>query len=299
LTVAHALGFGIYRDKGLVQHFDEPALWEEIGYRQINGQLSYGSKVSLERDPKSYPSYFHELLTPADSVSSYVFDNTLAQANWIAESISVNLTEDELEPSDILVILPSALTAGRESILIIEALARKKIISHLVGATTSRDEVFSSNSVAITHIHRAKGNEAPMVYVVNSNLCYKGYELIKLRNTLFTAITRCRGWVRICGCGEDMAALKSEMSKAQESYRLSFKIPTQIELAKLRKIHRDRSATEKNKIKKAEKGLSDFLKLVATGEVKIENLPPDLRELFMRQMNLFANSQEHDYPEQD
>jgi superfamily I DNA and RNA helicase len=299
LTVAHALGFGVYRGGGLVQHFDEPTLWEEIGYRLINGQLAFGSKVTLEREPKSYPHYFSELLKPDDSVSAHVFKDALEQADWIGENIKRNLGEDELEPNDIFVVLPSAITAGRESIPIMEALSRRGIPAHLVGATTSRDEIFSNNSVAITHIHRAKGNEAPMVYVANSHSCYDGYELIKLRNTLFTAITRCRGWVRICGVGNNMAALKAEVAKVQESYKLSFKIPTIEALAKLRQIHRDRSQTEKSKIKKAEKGLADFLKMVSEGEIKIENLPTDLREKFMRQMGLFSNPFDHDDPEQD
>jgi superfamily I DNA and RNA helicase len=62
LTLAHALGFGIYRDGGLIQHFDEPGLWEEVGYDRINGSLNLGSPVTLCRRPDASPSYFRELL---------------------------------------------------------------------------------------------------------------------------------------------------------------------------------------------------------------------------------------------
>ncbi|MDW8234796.1 MAG: hypothetical protein RMJ54_18650, partial [Roseiflexaceae bacterium] len=52
LVTAHALGFGIYRqpfleDTGLVQMFDVPALWEEIGYRVREGVLAKGHHVVL------------------------------------------------------------------------------------------------------------------------------------------------------------------------------------------------------------------------------------------------------------
>lgn len=294
LTVAHALGFGIYRDGGLVQHFDEPGLWQEIGYRPVSGQLALGENVSLERDPNSYPKYFPELLNPADAVSSHVFQSEVEQSEWIAESIRKNLSEDELEMSDIFIVLPSAITAAKTSLPIIDALARKKINAHLVGATSSRDEIFSNNSVAITHIHRAKGNEAPMVYVANSQTCFKGYELIRLRNTLFTAITRCRGWVRICGFGEEMQALKKEIDRVQQNYRLSFKIPTLPQLAKLRQIHRDRTANEKAKAKKAEKGLAEFLKAFAAGEITLDNLPPTLREQLLRNVGQLTNPYDDD-----
>jgi superfamily I DNA and RNA helicase len=294
LTVAHALGFGIYRDGGLVQHFDEPALWEEIGYRPLSGQLALGESVTLERDPNSYPTYFKELLNAPDAVSSHVFRTEVEQAEWIAENIRINLSEDELEISDIFIVLPSAITAAKTSLPIIDALARKKINAHLVGTTTSRDEIFSNNSIAITHIHRAKGNEAPMVYVVNSQSCYKGYELIRLRNTLFTAITRCRGWVRICGFGDAMEALKKEIDKVQQNYRLSFKIPTLPQLAKLRQIHRDRTASEKAKVKKAEKGLSEFLKAFAAGEITLDNLPPALREQLLRNLGQMTDPYDDD-----
>jgi superfamily I DNA and RNA helicase len=39
LTLAHALGFGIYRESGLVQLFDELGLWSEIGYQIDDGKL--------------------------------------------------------------------------------------------------------------------------------------------------------------------------------------------------------------------------------------------------------------------
>ena len=50
-----------------------------------------------------------------------------------------------------------------------------------------------SGSITVSGIFRAKGNEAPMVYIANADYCASGHEMIRLRNILFTAITRSRG----------------------------------------------------------------------------------------------------------
>ncbi|MEJ9514746.1 hypothetical protein R1F04_25985 [Escherichia coli] len=66
LVAAHGLGFGIYRnapqgaETGLVQMFDYPALWEEIGYQVQRGQLSKGQHVVLERPTENSPRFLEE-----------------------------------------------------------------------------------------------------------------------------------------------------------------------------------------------------------------------------------------------
>jgi superfamily I DNA and RNA helicase len=289
LTLAHALGFGIYREQGLVQHFDEPALWEDVGYRVLDGNLALGRKVILQRRPDSYPAYFTELLKPDDAIITMKFESEAAQAEWVAKSVEENLKRDELEPDDILIILPSALTAKRASNVVSEALARRKIDSHLAGVTRSRDFLFDKRSVALANIYRSKGNEAPMVYVINTQVCAAGYEQIKLRNTLFTAITRCRGWVRLCGIGPGMDTIIGEIDAVRANqYKLDFTIPTEAELRKLRTIHRELTAAERAKIERAERGLVDFLAAVQKGEVQLESLPLELRTQLAKLMSALA-----------
>jgi superfamily I DNA and RNA helicase len=244
LTTAHAIGFGVYRrPEGLVQYFDDPHLWADVGYAVVDGSLDPGNDVELERRRNSYPSYFTDYLDPSDAVESMVFNDRNAQAGWVAESISQNVSEDELDLKDILVILSNPKTASRDAAKLIAALSEFNIPAHIAGVTTSVDQLFQDDSVAITGIYRAKGNEAPMVYILDSDYCAGGeYEVIKRRNILFTAITRSRAWVRICGCGPTMVKLKEEIDAVQtHKYRLAFRVPTEKESAQLRKIHRDRS----------------------------------------------------------
>ena len=59
LTVAHALGFGTAREAGLIQMFDDPSLWTEIGYESVeNNVLAQGQEVSLRRSNKATPGIF-------------------------------------------------------------------------------------------------------------------------------------------------------------------------------------------------------------------------------------------------
>src|SRR5262249_39955151 len=155
------------------------------------------------------------------------FDDERTQAEWIADRISDNLTTDELEADDILVVLPDAYTSRASSRILADALLARKIESHLAGVTSSVDELFSRNSIAIANIYRSKGNEAPMVYVANAHQCQSGHELLRLRNTLFTAITRSRAWVRVTGWGSAMDDLKLEIDRVRNrGFALRFTIPT-------------------------------------------------------------------------
>jgi superfamily I DNA and RNA helicase len=162
LVTAHALGFGIYRQKhGLVQFFDDPQLWEDIGYEIADGAMLSDKNVTLRRKADSYPPYFNDLLKPDDAVSYHAFDTGAQQADWVAEQVHKNLNEDELRHTDIMIVLPDAITAASEGFAIVRALDKRGISAHVAGNTSSQDQLFTPNSVAVCHIHRAKGNEAP------------------------------------------------------------------------------------------------------------------------------------------
>ena len=158
-----------------------------------------------------------------DAVQSFIFRDRREQIAWVVAQVKEHLAEDEMEPDDILIIFPNPLAVLDDAGPLISALAAEQLPAHVVGVTSSRDEVFNPESIAISGIYRAKGNEAPIVYVLNSDYCYGGPELIRRRNTLFTAISRSRAWVRVCGCGPAMEALQQEMTEvSRRGYKLHF-----------------------------------------------------------------------------
>lgn len=279
LATAHALGFGIYRDKGIVQYFDERDLWHKMGYQVLGGENASGEHVVLARRSDASPSFFEDLLNPDDAVVCEVFKDREEQADWVAMNIRKNLKEDELEFSDILIILPDAYTSRSEANVVIQALEKKGLNAHLAGVTSSKDKLFVNNSIAVTHIYRAKGNEAPMVYLLNSQYGFEGPELHKRRNALFTAITRSRGWVRICGYGSAMSDLEIEINKViEKDFQLEFDVPTLEELAQIRQIHHDMTKDEQVQIRKMENVLSEYIEGIKRGDLAEDVISRDLRD---------------------
>ena len=274
LSAAHALGFGIYRPEGLVQMFEEPAIWSRIGYDIEHGKLEHGARVVVRRGTDSYPAYFNELLDPEDALRCTVFPNVGAQYDALAEAIWKNLHEDELDPTDILVVLPGASTSRTEATSIRRILFGKNIQAHLVGVTTSADRVFQPGSVAITHIYRAKGNEAPMVYFVNADSCQTDMELSRKRNFLFTGITRSMCWVRIFGVGDRMRALQAEVDEVRSrGFKLEFEYPDRERLKHLAKIHRDRTDEDRAELERKLGGMDDVVSAVLDGDLPFGAIP--------------------------
>lgn len=278
LAMAHALGYGIYREQGLVQHFDDLQLWADVGYEVVDGTLSYGKEVTLRRAAKSTPDYFERLIEPKDAVKVKSFDSSVKQDEWVADQIQKNLTDDELEPTDILVVFPLSRTAKSRAATLRDALERRGIASHLVGVNSSVDEMKVPGSVAMAHIHRAKGNEAAMVYVMDTQVAAATHDARTARNTLFTAITRNKAWVRICGFGTRMSVIADEIAKVRENnYQLRFRLPTRAQLDAFKRGEGLVEGDPAELVEEATKSLKQVLEDIEAGSLTIEQLPPEVR----------------------
>ena len=279
LATAHALGFGVYRRDGLVQMFEEPAIWRRIGYELVDGELRSGRDVTVRRGAASFPEYFSDELEPGDGIRCVAFETEDEQYVALADEVWRNINEDELEASDILVILPDAYTSRTKGAAILKKFLAKGVRAHLAGVTTSRDQFQLTKSVAVTHVYRAKGNEAPMVYVVNADYCQTGWELAQRRNILFTAITRSRGWVRIFGKGSKMEALREELEEVRRrNFSLTFRYPTSSEIRRLRRVHRDMSEDEKRDWSEKIGNVREVLDALERGELSMDSVPEAIRE---------------------
>lgn len=287
LTMALGLGLGIKRQQGqFAQMFREPEFWREIGYEPIDSELALGHPVKLRREADRSAPFFGEMLTPQDSLTWRTFDTHQLQAEWVAADINRVLTVQELDANDILIVIPDSINASKISIALSDELKKFQIKSHLVGVTGSRDAVFAEKSVAMSGIYRAKGNEAPLVYVVNAEYCEGGqYDLSRRRNILFTALTRAKAWVRICGVGPLMGTIATEMTAiAADGYDLSFTYPTPAELEKIKTSYRERTSKEKLAVKREIKSAEKLLERILSGEVDLGELPPHLADLLRKGM---------------
>jgi superfamily I DNA and RNA helicase len=292
LVTAHALGFGIYRKNddeknNLVQFFDQPQLWREVGYELTDGEFKPNSTVTLQRTKKSSPDYLEKHSDVEDLMVFQSFKNKNEQAKWVADEIEKNLNEDELLHKDIIVINPIALTTKDEVSLIRSKLLKKEINNHIAGEFNA-DKFFEENSIAFTGINRAKGNEVPMVYIINSQDCYAGFaynnrDLIRRRNILFTAITRSKAWVRVVGIGNNMNKLIQEYESVKENnFEMKFTYPTQDEIDMKNIIHRDITEDEERKIRKdveSIKNIMGVIKQIEQKETYLEDYPADIQEI--------------------
>jgi len=272
LVTAHSIGFGIYRENSnesstnLVQMFDNPRLWKDLGYEVKSGDLGEGQTVQLCRSEHSSPRFLEDHSRIEDIIQFLEFKDAEEQANWVVKSITKNLNEDELHPSDILVINPNPLTTRSQLGPIRARLFRMAINSHLVGVDSYREETYRKRDSSITFagISMAKGNEAGMVYVVNAHDGLSDrHSLSIVRSRLFTAITRSKAWVRVLGIGPDMQRLVREFSQLKKAdFELSFRCPTLEERERLQIVHKNTSSLRAEQIQQRrtliDKLISDY-----------------------------------------
>ncbi len=259
LTAAHAIGLGVYRREGPVQWLDAQDLWTAIGYEVIDGEWEPGNEVVLRRRSDSSPEFFEDLIAHDDAVQWRCFDSDEEQLSQIISSIQHDLESEELLPHDILVVFPDPYTYKGRAGRLQARLHGAGIDAQVVGVTSSPESFSQSNHVSISGIHRAKGNEAAMVYVLDSEYAAEKPEMAKRRNTLFTAITRSRAWVRVWGTGQYMAELCHEFEQVKNfGFEMRVTIPTDEQKRKMRDLHRDTSRQEKYQRDQDRRALETF-----------------------------------------
>lgn len=288
LTTAHAMGFGVYRTPdpktgtGLIQMFDQSHLWEDVGYKVAEGSLEDGCSVKLTRTESSSPAFLEDHSDVDDLVQFLKFDSIQHQAAWLADAIKNNIENDELNHDDIIVINPDPLTTRNAVSPARKLLFDKGINSHLAGVDTSQDVFFETDkdSVVFTGIYRAKGNEAGMVYIINAHDCYYAFGgLARMRNMLFTAITRSKAWVRVLGVGPQMDLLIREFDEVKRNkFKLSFIYPTAAIRENLNIVNRDMAPEVKRKIKEAEGTVASLLDDLENGNIYIDDMPGEQLE---------------------
>ena len=286
LVTAHALGFGIYRDpqsdsdSGLIQMFDNPLLWTDVGYEIKSGQLTDDERVVLHRTSDTSPFFLEEHSSVEDLIDFVPFQSEEEQTNWLVDAIIKNLNEDELRCDDIVVINPNPRTTRANVGPIRRKLFDLGINSHLAGVDTSPDTFFQldEESITFTGVFRAKGNEAGMVYIINAQDCHSSApNLASIRNQLFTAITRSKAWIRVLGVGGGMHALVEEYGTLKRrNFELDFIYPNAEQRNQLRIVHRDMSADERSRLENRQRSLTELVDDLQAGNVRIEDINQEL-----------------------
>ncbi len=76
-----------------------------------------------------------------------------------------------------------------------------------------------------------------------------------------------------------MKSLEKEISRVVDNdYKLEVIVPTQAELERIRRLHRELTEGERTKVKKAERHASELLELLTSGELDFERLSPEMQK---------------------
>jgi superfamily I DNA and RNA helicase len=111
------------------------------------------------------------------------------------------------------------------------------------------------NCVTLSTVHKAKGNEAFMVYVLGVDALFRQPDNKRHRNMIFTAMTRAKGWVRVSGIGEPAKACEREIRAAKANFPyLVFTYPSEKELELILQDKEDASSTRAKLITMLQKG---------------------------------------------
>ncbi|HAJ63048.1 MAG TPA: DNA/RNA helicase [Cyanobacteria bacterium UBA8543] len=243
LTAAHGIGMGLLRRGGMLTGITRAEDWRAIGY-EVTGRFTPGQQITLRRPPENSPNLIPELWQ-GQVLEFVAYRSRQEELTALAENIIYNLRHDGLKPSrEILVIV---LGAGFEAMELETAVAEFLIsqgIDIYIPSTLdcnilktdkeNRDpnKFWCEGGVTVSRIHRAKGNEADMVYVVGLDNVAKDESNLQLRNQLFVALTRARGWVKLSGLGS--YAMYEEMwqvMRSGDTFTFTFRRPPQREIS--------------------------------------------------------------------
>jgi superfamily I DNA and RNA helicase len=224
LIAAHAMGMGLLRKQGMLSGITNKKDWESIGYEVEGDFRKLGQQITIHRPAKYSPNPISEIW--GESLLEFItYSSRQQELTALAEKILHNIVHDGLNPSrDILVLILGTKTEARDlEIQVAEFLIHKGIDIYIPSAPKNNTIYFPwqdsqpnlfwhDGSVTISRLPRAKGNEADMVYVVGLDRIAQNESDIALRNQLFVAMKRTKGWLNLTGIGN--YALYEEMHKA-------------------------------------------------------------------------------------
>lgn len=225
LIAAFSLGLGIYNSK-VLQRLEDNNHWELLGFKVESGLSEVGDQMVISRPVEHTPNIMNQELG-IYTIKVHSFTNYELECKFIAQCITKDIQDEKLRPDDICVICLDNRNINTYYSLLSKMLIRNGISTfNLVDAPNANKHFFYENNVTLSTINKAKGNEAGMVYIIGADSVFINRDNVILRNKLFTAITRTKGWVTITG-GEKIKYCLEELKKLEENdFKLIFTQPS-------------------------------------------------------------------------
>lgn len=222
LVLAHAIGFGIYNDN-LIQTLQNNSHWEDLGYRVIEGNCKPGDHMVIERREECSPLSVSKYQSPDEIIDVYSASNINDETGWVCNEICKAVFEDKLRADDIIVICIDDRYNKSYFDRITETLRENDIYTHNLSSNQYEKGFAEDGCVTLSTVYKAKGNEAPMVFVIGCDTFEGEKDNRMMRNKIFTAFTRAKAWLRITGIGISRHSLFREIECVQNNdFKLEF-----------------------------------------------------------------------------
>ncbi|MFJ5445089.1 DEAD/DEAH box helicase [Methylobacillus methanolivorans] len=255
LVCSHAVGLGIYGSQ-IVQMLQDKDHWSDMGYEVIEGDFTTGSRTVIKRPENNSPLSILQHETKGELIKWFLTDNFSLELDWIVQETQL-LIQGGLLPDDILIISLD----DRNAKTYFEGLSRR--FSELgISTHNLSNNPFSSTQfkmegrITLSTVHKAKGNEAAVVFATGIDALAFDLRGRKARNRIFTAFTRTKCWLRISGLTIAQGILNEINQALSNSPHLVFEWP---DLRQVETIQRDMSSRQS----KAKEFREKYLKAMA------------------------------------
>lgn len=293
LLYAHGLGLGLYSERAKVPMQDKYS-WEARGYEIIQPQnknkFEENDHIIVERPEKFSKNILEKLVdeqakySSNDIIKFKKYDTINQELNAVFKSIIYLINDEKIEPEEIVVISLDKSSANLHFNFIRTQLNSHGILCITPGFVESSDLFKEKGRVTLTTAFRAKGNEANIVFVINSQEAISDSTL-RQRNALFVSITRARGWCYITGHGPNATKLKKEIDAIDKDYpRFEFDFPSESDYARRLQIISESDKSLSNKEKTIDEILNEDGALALLIEKAKED--PETFEKFKKLMGL-------------
>ncbi|HAZ43288.1 MAG TPA: DNA/RNA helicase [Cyanobacteria bacterium UBA11369] len=212
LTAAHGIGMGLLRPEGMLSGITRTPDWQALGY-EVTGRFTRGQQITLRRLSDNSPNVIPQLWK-GSVIEFEIFSDRISELSALSANICHNVKQDHLNPSrEILVIVLGEFFDAIELESHVAEFLISQGIDIFIPGNTERNilksdpenrnpnKFWCAGAVTVSPIHRAKGNEADMVYIIGCDNVAQKENNLTLRNQLFVALTRARGWVKLSGIG--------------------------------------------------------------------------------------------------
>ncbi|VEP11689.1 Pentapeptide repeat protein [Hyella patelloides LEGE 07179] len=213
ILTANAIAIGLLRKKGLLIKLRDSAEWLTIGY-EIIGEFKLGQEITVKYNSIYAPNPIAELWQQ-NIIDFEKYSSRQQELTVLANNLNYNLNREQLQPSQelLVIVLGSYQEAIELQQLAAKFLMRQGINVYIPGSNTynfipdnNKDNnpnlFWHPGAVTISTIHRTKGQEADLLYLIGLDNIAKNESNIYLRNQLFIALTRTRGWAYLSGISD-------------------------------------------------------------------------------------------------